>query len=95
MNNSWRRINEDVIEILTQPKETAFDGTVKEGFIRKYTIINERDFRKYVPDELKEDFSNVFNKVAEHIEEGRVAEGKSLITITLLLILMNHTLMKL
>lgn len=56
--------------------ESAFKGTIKEGFERKFTIINERDFRKYVPEPIKENFGMVFNDVADWIEAGREEEGK-------------------
>ncbi|QPA33412.1 hypothetical protein [Thermaerobacillus caldiproteolyticus] len=78
MNDSWRRINEDIKKILTQSnREPAFDGTVKEGFERRFTIINERDFRKYVPAPLREEFISIFNKVAAWIEDGRKMDGKA------------------
>jgi hypothetical protein len=56
--------------------DPAFDGTIKEGFKRRYTIINERDYEKYVDKDLKEKFEDVFTEVLQKIEEGRVKEGK-------------------
>ncbi|WP_102274074.1 hypothetical protein [Cytobacillus massiliigabonensis] len=56
--------------------ESAFKGTVKEGFERRFTVINERDFEKYVPRRSKEDFRIQFNNVAGWIEYGREKEGK-------------------
>ncbi|MEB6549759.1 hypothetical protein MXL46_11745 [Heyndrickxia sporothermodurans] len=57
--------------------ESVFKGTVKEGFERRFTIINEKDFEKYVPDSLQEEFAAVFNNVADWIEEGRKEDGKA------------------
>lgn len=45
--------------------ESAFDGTVKEGFKRRFTIINENDFEKYVPDAGKSRFNRAFNNICE------------------------------
>ncbi|MED3779381.1 hypothetical protein P4560_02290 [Heyndrickxia sporothermodurans] len=56
--------------------ESAFKGTVKEGFERRYTVINERDFQKYVKDSVKENFRLTFNNVAAWIEDGRKKDGK-------------------
>lgn len=41
-------------------EETAFKGTVKEGFKRRFTVINERDYQRYVPDHLKNEFESIF-----------------------------------
>lgn len=78
MNNSFRRTDESIKEVLTKAKnkETAFDGTVKEGFERRFTVINERDLKKYVPEIDVDDFVYEFNIVSKHIEEGRIADGK-------------------
>jgi hypothetical protein len=57
--------------------ESAFKGTVKEGFERKFTVINERDFRQYVPASLREEFRVIFNQVADWIEDGRRMDGKT------------------
>jgi hypothetical protein len=56
--------------------ESAFKGTVIEGFERRFTVINERDFERYVPYPVKEDFQIKFNNVAAWIEDGRTKEGK-------------------
>lgn len=56
--------------------EPAFKGTVKEGFKRRYTILNERDYEKYVNTELQSRFEDVFGKVLEQIEDGRYKDGK-------------------
>ncbi len=56
--------------------ESAFDGTVKEGFERRFTIINENDFEKYVPDGERSRFDRVFNDICEWIEDGRKLDGK-------------------
>ncbi|WP_018934463.1 hypothetical protein [Gracilibacillus lacisalsi] len=56
--------------------ESAFKGTVKEGWERKYTVINENDLNKYVPVNTKEDFRIAFNEVADWIENGRMKDGK-------------------
>ncbi|MCM3180205.1 hypothetical protein [Cytobacillus horneckiae] len=56
--------------------ESTFKGTVKEGFERRFTIVNERDFRKYVPVPVQDDFIRKFNNVADWIEDGRIKEGK-------------------
>lgn len=56
--------------------ESAFKGTIKEGFERRFTVINERDFDQHVPDPVKEDFRMTFNNVAAWIEDGRLQEGK-------------------
>ncbi len=56
--------------------ESAFKGTVKEGFERRFTVINEHDFQKYVPVHTRESFEAKFNNVAGWIEDGRKQEGK-------------------
>lgn len=57
--------------------EPAFKGTVKEGFKRRYTILNEHDYQKYTSKELKEKFEEVFDEVLEGIEIGRDLDGKN------------------
>jgi hypothetical protein len=56
--------------------EQAFKGTVKEGFERRFTIINEHDFQKYVPEPAQEDFRITLNNMSAWIEDGRMQEGK-------------------
>ncbi|MED3575801.1 hypothetical protein [Cytobacillus praedii] len=56
--------------------ESSFKGTVKEGFKRRFTVINESDFNKYVPLSLKERFVANLNNVANWIEDGRIQDGK-------------------
>jgi len=56
--------------------DPAFNGTIKEGFERRYTILNERDYQKYVHEELKEKFELIFGEVLDTIEQGRVKDGK-------------------
>ncbi len=76
MNDSRRRINKDVKRILTHHPEPAFKDTVKEGFKRKFTVINERDYKKYVPKEVKARFEANFKHVSRSIESGRMKDGK-------------------
>lgn len=47
-----------------------------EGRERRYTILNECDYEKYVPEGAKEDFRIAFNNVAAWIGDGRVQDGK-------------------
>lgn len=56
--------------------EKAFNGTIKEGFKRRYTIINEKDYEKYVSSHAKLRFENAIDYVIEEIESGRELEGK-------------------
>lgn len=56
--------------------ESAFNGTVLEGRERRYTVINERDFEKYVPEDLRDDFIDTFNLIGNYIEDGRMQNGK-------------------
>jgi len=56
--------------------DPAFNGTIKEGFERRYTILNERDYQKYVHEKLKEKFELIFGEVLDTIEQGRVKDGK-------------------
>jgi len=48
-------------------------NTYKE---RRFTVINERDFRQYVPALLREEFRVKLNQVADWIENGRKMDGK-------------------
>lgn len=79
MNDSKRRINEDVKELLTHAsnKEPAFEGTVLEGRERRYTIINEHDLNKYVNEDDRDDLNRELSYVQRRIEEAREEEGKS------------------
>ncbi|OCA87487.1 hypothetical protein A8F95_08680 [Bacillus wudalianchiensis] len=56
--------------------ESAFKGAVLEGRERRYTVINERDVTKYVPEGAREDFNASFNNICDWIEEGRIEDGK-------------------
>jgi hypothetical protein len=56
--------------------EQAFQGTILEGRKRRYTIINERDFEKYVPSMQKESFEPEMNNVLKEIELGRELDNK-------------------
>lgn len=56
--------------------ESAFKGTVKEGFERRFTIINERDIEKYVPEPLIEDLNASLHNALVWVEEGRKNDGK-------------------
>lgn len=67
MNDSFRNVKRS---------ELAFDGTIKEGFARRFTVINERDYQNHVLPSLKEKFEEVLGEVADHIEIGRELEGK-------------------
>lgn len=57
--------------------ESAFKGTVKEGFERRFTVINERDFQRYVPVQARKDFEAEFNNISGWIGYGREKEGKN------------------
>jgi len=78
MNNSHRRTNPEILEILTKSfgREPAFDGTVLEGRARRYTVVNESDIKKYVPANVKETFEHIVDLVGIHIEAGRTEDGK-------------------
>lgn len=77
MNTSHRNINPEVQKILQQLiAEPAFEGTVKEGMERRFTIINEKDYQRYVPVQARESFEAALNNVAGWIEDGRQKEGK-------------------
>lgn len=77
MNNSYPRINEEVTAILKQTKaEPAFVGTVLEGKERRYTIINERDVKKYLSIGEQQDLAIVLDRMLGNIEHGREKDGK-------------------
>lgn len=78
MNNSFPRINEEVVAILKQSKvEPAFEGTIKEGCERKYTIINDRDVAKYVDSFTQNELAIALDSVCSQIEHGRESDGKA------------------
>ncbi|MEC0282413.1 hypothetical protein [Terribacillus saccharophilus] len=56
--------------------EPAFVGTPLEGRKRRYTVINEQDLKKYVPEKAESDFQFEFNNICDLIEEGRTKDGK-------------------
>lgn len=56
--------------------ESAFTGTVLEGQKRRYTIINEKDVEKYVPQEVQDAFVLAFDHMCLYIEQGREKDGK-------------------
>lgn len=77
MNSSERHINKEVQEILTrQQPEPAFDGTILEGKERRYTIINERDKRKYLTDSEQAELGQMLHYFLGKISEGRAVAGK-------------------
>lgn len=78
MNDSCRTINEDIKEILSKAKrrEPAFDGTVKKGFKRRFTIINEADVNKYLTTAQRDVLNDTLNLAFHEIELGRQLEGK-------------------
>lgn len=67
---------ENINKINKEVAEPAFKGTVKEEFKRRYTILNEHDYAKYIDEDLKEEFEEVFGKVLDKIKDCRKAEGK-------------------
>lgn len=56
--------------------EQAFNGTVKEGWKRKYTVINEKDRKKYLTAEQNGVLEGVLFYYLGKIEEGRERDGK-------------------
>lgn len=58
-------------------KEPAFNGTIKEGFERRYTILNEKDYEKYIDIRLQSKFEHVLFEVLDQIEDGRIKDGKN------------------
>lgn|GEM_PF-1012987 len=77
MNNSFPRINEEVVAISKQAKaEPAFEGTIKEGCERKFTIINEHDVAKYVDSFTQNELAIALDNVCSQIEHGRESAGK-------------------
>lgn len=78
LNSSERHINKDVTEILLRNSkaEVAFKGTVLEGKERRYTVINERDVKKYLEPEDQKDLQQLLNYYLGKIEEGRAVDAK-------------------
>ena len=77
MNTSERRVNEEIKALLTgSGRETTFVGTVKEGFGRKFTVINESDIEKYVPKKFQENLNEALNEALDYVEDGRMQDGK-------------------
>lgn len=77
MNDNRRHINKNVQEILLNNKpEPAFDGTFLEGKPRKYTVINEKDRRRYLSPEDNAEFDSLLHYYLGKIEEGRAVDGK-------------------
>lgn len=56
--------------------ERAFDGTVLEGRERRYTILNERDLKKYCNKEQLSNFNDVLDDVLTTVQIGREDDGK-------------------
>lgn len=56
--------------------ETAFKGTLLEGKERKYTVINERDVKKYSSEKWINKMNSSINNVLDDVEAGRTADGK-------------------
>lgn len=56
--------------------EQAFEGTVLEGKERRYTILNERDYKEHVYPSTREKFEEVLDDVLLQIEQGREYDGK-------------------
>ena len=75
MNTSYRNIDKDIQKLLKA--EPAFKGTVLEGRERRYTVINERDVRKYVPPGAIDRLQEFYGYAAKWIEEGREKDGKN------------------
>lgn len=79
MNTNQRNINQEVANILTRGSkevEVAFEGTIKEGCERRYTIINQRDLNRYVDSVTRSEFEAALDRVGAQIESGRRSEGK-------------------
>ena len=76
VNTNSRRINQEVIDILTKPVEPAFEGTALEGKRRRYTVINHKDLDKYVDAFTQNELSIALDHVLGRIEDGRESEGK-------------------
>lgn len=71
MNDSTIRINKSVKNILNGKNEPAFDGTVKQGFKRKFTILNENDIKKYLNETEKNILNYTLDTIANKIEKRK------------------------
>jgi len=77
MNDSNRRINKEVTTILSETKaEPAFEGTVLEGRTRRYTVLNERDIKKYGTEKQIIAMREAIDDVLVNVEIGRELDGK-------------------
>lgn len=79
LSTNQRNINQEVANILTRGSkevEVAFEGTIKEGCERRYTIINQRDLNRYVDDVTRSEFEAALDRVGAQIESGRRSESK-------------------
>jgi len=78
MNNSWPRINHEIKALLNpgEKVEPAFEGTVLEGRERRYTVINEKDRKKYLTEEENQELQHALFHHLGKIEEGRAKDGK-------------------
>jgi hypothetical protein len=56
--------------------ESAFNGTVLEGRERRYTVLNERDIRKYGTNKQIEVMNEAIDDVLVNVEIGRRGDGK-------------------
>lgn len=57
--------------------EPAFEGTFLEGKERRYTIINERDVKKYAKQKWVDKMQKAIDNVLIDVEEGRRKDGKA------------------
>ncbi|MFS0820778.1 hypothetical protein [Bacillus sp. 1P02SD] len=57
--------------------ESAFDGTVLEGRERRYTVLNERDIKKYATKNQIELLNETLDDVLTSVEIGRKNDGKN------------------
>lgn len=53
--------------------EQAFNGTIKEGFKRRFTIIKEQDLERYCSEEQINQLGNIL----EEIQLGRELDNKN------------------
>lgn len=57
--------------------ESAFKGTVLEGRERKYTVLNEKDIKKYGTQEHVKAFEYALDALLLDVETGRERDGKN------------------